>query len=105
MESQEEHFEKGSWVFMHPAAIGPHRVRRRDVLENHWKGRILGFKDKKSVGIVAVVQHVYSISDIYLPSQNRRAFPVNCRYFVPFLLTHCNLLKVFLDGMYFFSLI
>lgn len=72
---------------MHPAAIGPHRVRKRDVLDNHWKGRLLGFKEKKAVGIVAVVQHVYSLSDIYLPSQNRRAFPINCKVLVAFFIS------------------
>ena len=30
-----ERFRKGSWIFMQPAAIGPHRVCRRGVLDQH----------------------------------------------------------------------
>ena len=52
-------FTKGYWVYMQPSNAGPHRVRCRGVLERHWKGRLMSFKETKS-GMVAVVQHVYA---------------------------------------------
>ena len=67
-----EQFHKGCWIYMQPAAIGPHRVRRRGVLDQHWKGRLLGFKTKKVEGMVAIVQHVYCLSDIHLCSEGER---------------------------------
>ena len=76
-----ERYHKGCWIFMQPAAIGPHRVRRRGVLDQHWKGRLLGFKRNKVEGMVAIVQHVYSHSDIHLHSQgDRKGFTSNCNF-------------------------
>ena len=75
-----EQFHKGCWIYMQPAVIGPHRVRRRGVLDQDWKGRLLGFKTKKVEGMVAIVQHVYCLSDIHLCSEGeRRGFTSNCK--------------------------
>lgn len=73
-------FKKGSWVFMQPSAIGPHRVRQRGSLDHHWKGRLLGFKKDKKNGMVAIVQHVFSIPNMHLHQENQqKAFPSNCK--------------------------
>ena len=82
-----ERFCKGSWIFMQPAAIGPHRVRRRGVLDQHWKGRLLGFKKKRVEGMVAIVQHVYSLSDIHVRSDGeRKGFTSNCKILTPLFI-------------------
>lgn len=73
----QEAFRKGSWVFLQPFAIGPHRVRQRGVMEHHWKGRIQRFKKSSNGDLVAIVQHVYSARDIHLSQQTR--FPCNCK--------------------------
>ena len=73
-------FRKGSWIFMQPSAIGPHRVPQRGTLEHHWKGRLLGFKKNKDNGMVAIVQHVFSIPNMRLRQENRwKAFTSNCK--------------------------
>ena len=61
-----QQFQIGDWVYMQPSAVGVHRVRCRHVLEQHWKGRIMSFKTSKEDGVVALVQHIYSLSDIHL---------------------------------------
>ena len=75
-----QHFQVGDWVYMQPSAVGVHRVRGRHVLERHWKGRIVSFKTSNENGVVAVVQHVYSLSDIHLwPQRNALKFHCNCK--------------------------
>ena len=57
---------------MQPTAIGPHHVCRRGVLDQDWKGRLLGFKKNNVEGMVAIVQHVYSLSNIHFYSEGEQ---------------------------------
>ncbi|MCO5610053.1 hypothetical protein L7F22_064288 [Adiantum nelumboides] len=67
---------------MQPSASGPHRVRRRDVLDRHWKGRLLGFKQKND-GMVAIVQHVYTIADLHICRPPNLHSPFASNYVFP----------------------
>ncbi|MCO5615157.1 hypothetical protein L7F22_069446 [Adiantum nelumboides] len=67
---------------MQPSASGPHRVRRRDVLDRHWKGRLLGFKQKND-GMVAIVQHVYTIADLHIRRPPNLHSPFASNYVFP----------------------
>ncbi|MCO5572702.1 hypothetical protein L7F22_026461 [Adiantum nelumboides] len=60
---------------MQPSAIGPHRVQNRANLDHHWKGKLLGFKNRKDKGIVVIVQHVFSMSSMKLRQPPR--FPTH----------------------------
>lgn len=93
-----EQFHKGCWIYMQFSAIGLHRVCRRGVLDQYWKGRLLGFKNKKVEGMVAIVQHVYSILNIHLCFEHeRRSFILNCKIFyciIMFLKIYVYLLLI-----------
>ena len=65
-------FSVGSWVYMQPCSKGPHRVRQPGNLLHHWKGRLLGFKQSKKEGLVAIVQHVYTLGDLHIQGQQPR---------------------------------
>ena len=72
-------FQEGAWVYMQPSAIGPHRVRKRANVDLHWKGRLLGFKQVREKGTVAIVQHVFMFGHMRLRGNtNSRDFPCNC---------------------------
>ena len=72
---------------MQSADIGPHRVRRRGVLDQHWKGRFLGFKKNKIEGMVAIVQHVYSLLDIHVCFDGeRKGLTSNCKILPPLFI-------------------
>ena len=72
-------FQEGDWVYMQPSAIGPHRVRERANVDLHWKGRLIGFKQVRDKGTVAIVQHVFMFGHIRLRGvTNPRDFPCNC---------------------------
>ena len=73
-------FNKGAWVFMQPAPTGSHCVRDRGNLDQHWKGRLLGFKDHRVNGMVAIFKHVYSMPNMCLRQTNPTTFPSNCKF-------------------------
>ena len=59
-------FQEGAWVYMQPSAIGPHRVRERANVDLHWKGRLIGFKQVRDKGTVAIIQHVFMFGHMRL---------------------------------------
>ena len=65
---------------MLPSCKGPHRVKRRkrDQVENHWKGRILAFKVADN-GWLAKVQHVYLVRDLVLNVHQQSSFHSFCK--------------------------
>ncbi|KAI5070311.1 hypothetical protein GOP47_0014654 [Adiantum capillus-veneris] len=63
-------FSKGSWIFIQ-------RVRNHGNLDEHWKGRLLGFKNHRVNGTVAIVQHVYSWRSMRLRNGSSRDFPIH----------------------------
>ena len=77
-------FQEGAWVYMQPSAIGPHRVRERANVDLHWKGRLIGFKQVRDKGTVAIVQHVFMFGHMRLQGMtNPRDFPCNCMSLAP----------------------